>query len=596
MSTHDQAHNASLQLTECSQNTACCRQPPGCQCRVEASRGRILRDLQNASEADLSDGRPQPRQRGSPSFSESSRRFVPRGSLLRILDNRRVAEHLDTLLNDLQRSNQLAEYISPVPERVCHCEDGLCTGSRIILASLMRIGKEDRIIHLYNQSETRVCDRHLAFSDQSEVLESFGGLTEKEAQLFRHAQWQLRAHYLSKLELSGQRFQQLDNEVALPLLRVDEKTSPIDGERTIVRHIEIYPNHHNLGVGDDFALKTFKELRYSSEDFQEEFDANQQAPQHDRIVPVLTAFKHREKFHFIFPYASGGNLEELWKTYSTSNAPGSTLASWYSPQWLLSECLGIAEGLAATHQPNAVAELRTQHNVAPQLHADLKARNILCFEEIKGGRTSFTLKLADFGFARKVDENSTLKVGDVTHTQTYRPPEHGIEDVIHLNYDVWCLGCVYVEFITWAVMGWAEVEKFAHNRMGEHDDVHTSRAKGEIYEDTFFKKVARLPRWYDLSGLKLKIERNSEITSKKTATNEHLFRISRGNIQISCSVKDAVTKHINDLRDNEMCVPEFRRFLNFVQRRILVVDAGARANSNEVVTFLRDMMNEQREG
>ncbi|KAI0805505.1 kinase-like protein [Xylaria sp. FL0064] len=593
MSTHDQAHNASLQLAECSQNAACCSQPSSCQCRVEASRGRILRELQNASEADLSESRPQPPQQGSPSIYESSRRFIPRGCLLRILDTRRVAEHLETLLNDLQRSNQLADYISPGSERVCHCEDGLCTGSRVILASLMRIGKEDCIIHLYNQSKTRVCDADLPFSDQGEVLKSFGGLTEKEAQLFRHAQWPLRSHYLSRLEPNGHNYQQLDDEVALPFLRIDERTRPVSGERTIVRHIKIYPNHHNLGDGDDFALKTFKKLRYSSEDFHEEFEANQQAPQHDRIVPVLTAFKHREEFHFIFPYANGGNLEELWKKYSTSNAAGSLLASWYSPQWLLSECLGLAEGLAATHRPSAIAELGTQYHLAPQLHADLKARNILCFEAIEGGRQSYTLKLADFGFARKVDENSTLKVGDMTHTQTYRPPEYDIEDVIHLNYDVWCLGCVYVEFITWAVMGWPEVDKFAGKRIEERDDEYTSTAKGEILQDTFFKKVARLPRWYDLSGVRLKVGKNTEITSKKTAANEHWLRISRGNIRISCSVKDSVTKHINDLKNNETCAPEFRRFLDFIKTKMLVIDASARANSNEVEMFLRGMTNGQ---
>lgn len=265
-------------------------------------------------------------------------------------------------------------------------------------------------------------------------------------------------------------------------------------------------------------------------------------PRHDRIVPVLTAFKHRQRFHFILPYASGGNLEELWETYSPNNALGNRPAPWYSPQWLLSECLGIAESLAAIHQPTAVAGLGTQRNLAPQLHGDVKPRNILCFETTEGGRTSFTLKLADFGFARKVDEDSTLEVGDVTHTKTYRPPEYDVEDIIDLNYDVWCLGCVYLEFITWAVISWGKVKIFQNRRLEECDDPHTSAARGEDYEDTFFKKVAHLPHWYDLSGLKLEIEANTKVTSKKTATNQRSFRISRGNIRISCRVKDSVTK------------------------------------------------------
>ncbi|KAI1427398.1 kinase-like protein [Xylaria sp. FL1777] len=591
MSTHDQAPNIGQQFTECT----CCGQSSGCECRIEVSRGRILRALQNASKADLSENRPQLLQRGSPTFSGSGRRFIPRGSLLKILDRGTVAEHLNTLLDDLHRSNLLADYISPGQEATCHCEDGLCTGSRIILASLMRIGKEDRLINVYNQPNARVCDKNLKSSDKSQTPELFDGLTEKEEELFRHAQRQLRSHYLRKLEPDNQNFRQLDDEAALPFLPIDGSTSPINGDLSVVRHIRIDPNHHDLGNGSDFALKTLKKLRYSNEEnFQNEFNANQHAPRHDRIVPVLTAFKHRQRFHFIFPYASGGNLEELWKTYSPGNASGSQDASWYSPQWLLNECLGIAESLAATHQLTTVAELGIQRNLAPQLHADFKPRNILCFETIEGGNPSFTLKLADFGFARKVNEDSTLEVGDVTHTKTYRPPEYDTEDTIHLNYDVWCLGCVYIEFITWALIGWAEVEKFAKSRINERDDPHTSTARGEDWEDTFFKRVAHLPHRYGLSGLQLKFHRETQITSKKTATNQRVFRISRGTIRISCRVKDAVTKHIGELRKHENCVQEFRKFLDFVEARMLVIDARTRANSKEVEVFLRTMMNEQR--
>jgi serine/threonine protein kinase len=275
--------------------------------------------------------------------------------------------------------------------------------------------------------------------------------------------------------------------------------------------------------------------------FQDEFKANQQAPRHDRIVPLLAAFKHRQKFHFIFPYASGGNLRELWETHSSSEAPGTRPAEWYSPQWLVNECLGIAQSLVATHQPTSRTELGELCNLAPQIHADIKPRNILCFETMKDGKKSFTLKLADFGFARKVNETSTLDAQYVTHTKTYRPPEHDLEDSVRLNYDVWCLGCVYLEFVTWAVLGWSEVEKFGGERIDEVDDPHTSTAKGEDYEDTFFRKVARHLRWYDFSGLTFGTESNTERPSKKTTAIVRILRVGRGNIRISCQVKNSVT-------------------------------------------------------
>ncbi|GAW15514.1 hypothetical protein ANO14919_049260 [Xylariales sp. No.14919] len=593
MIAHDQPVNISLQPREGS--SKCCGQPPSCQCRSEASRGRILRDLQNASEGDLSESHHQPLPRASPDSYESKSRFIPRGSLLQILGKRTVAGHLSTLLDDSQPLDQLADYISPGQEGACHCGDGLCTGSRILFACLMRIGREDRIVHLYNQPTTRrVCDGGLPFSDGGRFPEALNGLKEKEKQLFRHAQWQLRSHYLTKLNPEDQNFRQLDDEASLPFLHIDEGATTINGGLSIVRHIRIDSEHHDLCESSShFALKTFKKGPISEEYFRKELRANQQAPRHDRIVPVLTAFKHRRRFHLILPYASGGNLEELWTTYSSRGALGGRAAPWYSTQWLLSECLGIAESLAATHQPTITTDQGGQRNSTPQVHADIKPRNILCFGTVEGGHQSYTLKLADFGFARKVNGDSTLQVGDVTHTKTYRPPEYDVEDFIHLNYDVWCLGCVYLEFITWAVLGWSAVENFTNRRLGEYDGACTSEAKGEDYEDTFFKKVSRIPRWYDLSGLKFEADRNTKSTSKKTATSQRSFRMSRGKIPISCQVKESVKSHIVDIRNQEVCVPEIREFLDFVEEKMLVIDAGKRVNSSEVEIFLRDMTDRQ---
>ncbi|TRX98494.1 hypothetical protein FHL15_000568 [Xylaria flabelliformis] len=578
MSTINRNPNPTLQPAECISLSMCCSLFPACQCRTEASRYRILRDLQIESEADL--------------FG-SYCRFVPRRHLLRILNKERVTNHLATLLEDQKLLHELSTYISPGQGETCHCQDSLCTGSRIILASLIRIGKEGLVENLHNESNPRVCDKSLPFSGKNPLPDSLASLDEKERQLFKYAQLQLRSHYLRKVDLGIQTFErleELDEEAALPFLLVDKWETPVDEDFTIIRRIGIDVDHHNLGeASDDFALKTFKRRPGGGEKniFREEFIANQQTPQHDRIVPVLAAFKHRQEFHFIFPYANGGDLKKLWETYSSSTT------AWYSPQWLLGECLGIAESLAVTHQPTATIEPGTQHILAPRLHADIKPRNILCFERIEGGEQSFTLKLADFGFSRRVNGDSTLEANQVTHIKTYRPPEYELEDIINLNYDVWCLGCVYLEFITWAVLGWSAVDNFGYIRTSETNDRRTSSVRGYDIEDTFFRKVAHAPRLYDLSGLKPKIEKRTEITSKKTAINQHVFRFGRGKTRISCEVKDSVKSHSNTIRNHEMCTPEFRKFLNFIETRMLVIDAGTRASSKEVEIFLRGMMNAQ---
>ncbi|KAI0544715.1 kinase-like protein [Xylaria curta] len=575
MSTSNQTPNFTLQLAKCIPPSTCCSRFPACQCRTEASRYRILWDLQIESETDL--------------FG-NHRRYIPRRCLLRILDKERVANHLATLLEDQNLLHKLSNYTSPGQGETCHCQDSLCTGSRIILASLIRIGRESLIENLHNDANARVCDKSLPFSDKNPLPDSLASLDEKERQLFKHAQLQLRSHYLRKVDLGTQTFEgleELDEEAALPFLLVNKRETPIIGEFTTIRRIRIHADHHNLGdAGDDFVLKTFKRQSEKSNEnsFRAEFEANQQTPRHNRIVPVLTAFKHRQKCHLIFPCANGGDLKELWEAYSSS------ASAWYSSQWLLGESLGIAESLAAIHQATATTEPGTQHVLAPRLHADIKPRNILCFETREGGHQSFTLKLADLGFSRKVNGNSTLEAEKVTHIKTYRPPEYDL-GIINLNYDVWCLGCVYLEFITWAVLGWSAIDTFGDIRMKEMYDPQTSSARGDDCEDTFFRKVARAPRLYDLWGFKPRIEKRTEITSTKTAISQRVFRFGRGKMWISCKVKDSVKRHLDTIRNHEMCNHEFRKFLDFIETRMLVIDAGTRASSQEVEAFLRGMMN-----
>ncbi|ETS87205.1 hypothetical protein PFICI_01033 [Pestalotiopsis fici W106-1] len=222
--------------------------------------------------------------------------------------------------------------------------------------------------------------------------------------------------------------------------------------------------------------------------YKREVRANCRAPRHDRIVPLLAAFKHREKFHLILPWARGGNLADLFQNYATSTETKTEeqqVADWYSERWLLAQCLGLADGLAAVH--------RTSDNppTSAQIHADIKPENILCFALGEADHGPFDLKLADFGEAQEVDpETNTVPVKRVPHTKTYRPPEHDTDDILHLNYDVWCLACVFIELLTWAIAGSEAADKFELGRLAERDERKATTAGGNVFADTFFKKVS----------------------------------------------------------------------------------------------------------
>ena len=78
-------------------------------------------------------------------------------------------------------------------------------------------------------------------------------------------------------------------------------------------------------------------------------------------------------------------------------------------------------------------------------------------------------KLADFGSGRV----HTLRSGSVNTrspngTLTYEPPEAFYEGATSRPYDIWSLGCVVLELLLWAVLGYDSVQKFAEARAGRN--------------------------------------------------------------------------------------------------------------------------------
>jgi serine/threonine protein kinase len=118
-------------------------------------------------------------------------------------------------------------------------------------------------------------------------------------------------------------------------------------------------------------------------------------------------------------------------------------------------------------------------------HGDLKPKNILWFREYHDKDPSYqgVLKISDFGLTRFHGPRSYSHINGeaVAVAGTYRAPEHDIRKMISQSYDFWTLGCVFLEFVTWYLLGWEEVDKFSKSRMEEHIS--------EIKEDVFFNFV-----------------------------------------------------------------------------------------------------------
>ena len=100
-------------------------------------------------------------------------------------------------------------------------------------------------------------------------------------------------------------------------------------------------------------------------------------------------------------------------------------------------------------------------------HGDIKPENILTFNDDRDSALG-TLKTADFGLSKlyAISRRTNLHTVKRGGTPTYRPLECDLTLIGQVSraYDIWSLGCVYLEVVTWFLKDWDDVEEFRKNR------------------------------------------------------------------------------------------------------------------------------------
>jgi serine/threonine protein kinase len=209
------------------------------------------------------------------------------------------------------------------------------------------------------------------------------------------------------------------------------------------------------------------------------------AKDHLHLIKLLVTFSWREQYYLLFPWADG-NLLDFWKLYPK---PSDLPREYRLTLWLAEQCLGIAEGLKMIHTLDKPDAEDLDHGSALQIHGrhgDLKPENILWFKPYQNGDQNCfmgVLKISDFGLTRfhRTMSKSHINAETVGVTGTYRAPEYDVAKLVSQSYDIWTLGCVILEFVTWYLVGWEQVDKFSENRTKEH--------QSEFKEDVFFNFV-----------------------------------------------------------------------------------------------------------
>lgn len=182
--------------------------------------------------------------------------------------------------------------------------------------------------------------------------------------------------------------------------------------------------------------------------------------------------------------------------------------------WVVTQCQGIAEALSLIHRyptssgksllhPDSFDVFRSitqrrrtshDHRAVGQLfgrHGDIKPDNILWFPDdpttaAYNCASSIpllgTLKIADFGiteFSTKYAVDQRRR-GFVANSPTYRAPETDLQrkgGLVSQSYDIWALGCVYLEFITWWFGGWGLIQDFNRERYKGQPDLIWFKSK-----------------------------------------------------------------------------------------------------------------------
>ena len=150
---------------------------------------------------------------------------------------------------------------------------------------------------------------------------------------------------------------------------------------------------------------------------------------HDNIVQLLGAYVHNNSFNLIFPLASQGSLEQLFKCKSPSS-----WAITSSEATVAMALSGLASGLVTMH------EFTTQNINLIGCHRDLKPANILVEDK--------RFLLADFGLSRIVDSQGTSSSIAPNVSGDFIAPEHEDRDTdftrnpIGRSSDIWAFGCV----------------------------------------------------------------------------------------------------------------------------------------------------------
>ncbi|KAK1749723.1 hypothetical protein QBC47DRAFT_311471 [Echria macrotheca] len=434
--------------------------------------------------------------------------FIPKDELARVLDSATVQPELKRCLTQFRcDSSALTEYVVKyAPKTFSALVFG---GGTKFIAPLHRAGFQDDQLPVSRDAFEEAIQKGM------KDLENDGGYTDMmddedeleaqvEAQVHSFAannQWLFTAPIFG-----GKQFgHKLHAKTRLPFLPIDpaEMKTASGGfgkvqERVIHKsHLELSYQNFNGQLHPRIAEKELtkptdwdtnrhnKEAKKEADNLQAIRELN-----HDHLIKAIAYYVQDGRHVFLFPFAEDGNLRQHWQKAD----PGLKLGS-RQLEWTLRQLAGLAEAVQALHKENC-------------RHGDLKPENILCFRKGKDGVAvhAVCFVIADVGLAKMHNDITALRDGKTTtmgRTMMYSPPELEFRKDTPRSrlFDIWSLGCIFLECVVWLVYGKAGLGTF-QDEMGGYGQrgpfyAPTSRTgtnSGDVVEARFEVHPA-VTRW-----------------------------------------------------------------------------------------------------
>lgn len=369
----------------------------------------------------------------------------------------------------------------------------------------------------------------------------FQSWSKSDMEILERIQWRVIIPIFSDIaKQEDVDFLNLDDQTVLPYVESwqNKKHDHYKGGNSEVWKVKIHDAHHNFQNVNTlvpnnhyFAIKKLKSK--DDEDFRREVRNLQRLhnAEHPNLLSLLATYKYKGYYHLVFPWADG-DLRRLWRSTPNPQAGKDEM------RWLASQCASIASALRSVH---AGAESWMQDDKSYSatgitdgpsdkqrmamnkfgIHGDIKPENIFIFA--KGQQKSFKTSLAmgppntanrspsstssdstpstdserdsRSGSPSSVADECIMSIGDFGGgeffdastnpdplrqiTVAYRPPEYDTKlRPVSRSWDVWGLGCTYLEFVTWFLLGPSGLTEFAKRRT-------TRTAAGKLSDEYF---------------------------------------------------------------------------------------------------------------